>query len=275
MIINGGSRSNARFFAKHLDNADGNERVTLCEIRNLTAQSVTEAFREMEAIALGTQCKNYFYHANINPLDSEYLTPEQWNRAIDLLEENLELTGHARFVVEHWKKRRTHRHVLWLRIAVDTMRAVTMTDDYEKHQATARHLEREFCLQRGRSVLGKRRKGGRPARRPQSFETFRGHKSGIDPHAMTAHMTTLYRGSENAEAFTRALAEHGYRLAKGDRRDFCIVDKAGHVHSLARRLDGVAAARLAVFLAAIDPKTLMPAARVKRSKNPEAQGDHA
>ena len=104
MIINGGSRSNARFFAKHLDNADGNERVTLCEIRNLTAQSVTEAFREMEAIALGTQCKNYFYHANINPLDSEYLTPEQWNRAIDLLEENLELTGHARFIVEHWKK---------------------------------------------------------------------------------------------------------------------------------------------------------------------------
>jgi hypothetical protein len=257
MIINGGSRSNARFFAKHLDNAEGSERVTLCEIRSLAAQDVAEAFREMEAIALGTQCKNYFYHANINPLDSEYLTPEQWDRAIDLLEENLGLTGHARFIVEHWKKKRTHRHVVWLRIAISGMRAVEMTDDYEKHQATARQLEREFGLQRGRSVLGKHKlRGGRPARRPQSWETFRGQKSGVDPQAMTAHITALYSGSDNAEAFARALTEHGYQLAKGDRRDFCVVDKAGHIHSLARRLDSSAAGRLARFMESIEPESL-------------------
>jgi hypothetical protein len=262
MIINGGSRSNARFFAKHLENAEGNERVTLCEIRNLAAQDVAEAFGEMEAIALGTQCKNYFYHANINPLDSEHLTQEQWSQAIDTLEVNLGLQGHARFTVEHRKNRRTHWHVIWLRIDVRTMRAVTMTDDYEKHQATARQLEREFGLKRGRSVLGKHKATGpRPVRRPQSWETFRGQTSGIEPHAMTAHITALYRGSENAVAFASALTDHGYRLARGDRCDYCIVDNAGHVHSLARRLDGITALRLAKFMKEVPPESLTTLAR--------------
>jgi hypothetical protein len=93
MIINGGSRRNGTFFAKHLGNAQENERVTLCEIRNLAAETIAEAFQEMEAIAMGTRCENYFYHANINPLSKETLTQRQWNRAVDLLEAKLCLTG--------------------------------------------------------------------------------------------------------------------------------------------------------------------------------------
>lgn len=249
MIINGGSRSYAQFFAKHLTNAEENERVTLCEIRNLAAESVAEAFREMEAIALGTQCTNYFYHANINPLSIETLTPEQWLRAVDLLEENLGLKGHARFIIEHQKKGRTHRHVVWLRIDVNRMLAVAMTDDYEKHQATARQLEREFRLAQGRSVLGPlKAKGNRPVRRPEPWETFRGHKSGIDPHLMTKAITALYHGSRDGKEFASKLREYGYRFVKGDRRDFCIVDPEEHKHSLARRLSGVPAKALVEFM---------------------------
>ena len=54
MIINGGSRSNALFFARHLSNEDENERVTLCDIRYLAAENVTDALHEMEIVALGT-----------------------------------------------------------------------------------------------------------------------------------------------------------------------------------------------------------------------------
>jgi phosphoheptose isomerase len=57
MIINGGSRSNAAFFAKHLTNGEQNERVTLCEMRSLAAENVPDAFREMAAIAMGTLCQ--------------------------------------------------------------------------------------------------------------------------------------------------------------------------------------------------------------------------
>ena len=48
MIINGGSRSNGAFFAKHLTNAEHNERVTLCELRNLAAGNIPDAFRKRQ-----------------------------------------------------------------------------------------------------------------------------------------------------------------------------------------------------------------------------------
>ena len=271
MIINGGSRCNAQFFAKHLANGEENERVTLCEIRNLAAESIAGAFQEMEAIAMGTQCKNYFYHANINPLSTETLTPVQWHRAVDLLEENLALKGHARFIVEHEKKRRVHRHAIWLRIDVNKMRAVEMTDDYEKHQVTSRQLEREFRLQAGKSVLGPGKAAGeRPARRPKSWETFRGHKSGIDPHQMTERITQMFRSSTNGDEFVTRMAAQGYRLVRGDRRDFCIVDAAGHIHSLARRLTNIPAAELRDLLKDLSQGTVPGLAQVRHTRTTAA-----
>ena len=45
MIINGGSRRNGAFFARHLMRADDNERVTVAEMRGFAhAGNVREAF---------------------------------------------------------------------------------------------------------------------------------------------------------------------------------------------------------------------------------------
>jgi hypothetical protein len=257
MIINGGSRSNAQFFAKHLTNGEHNERVTLCEMRNLAAENIPDAFREMGAVAMGTMCRNYFYHANLNPREDEELTEEQWATAVDTLERNLGLDGHARFVVEHRKQGRTHRHVIWSRINVATMTATVMTDDYEKHQATARELEHLFNLARVPSVLGRSRaEGPRPSRRPTTWESFRGQASGIDPFAMKQEVTLLYRASKTGAEFAGKLSECGYHLVKGKHADFCILDKAGHLHSLARRIDGITATALSSFMkdvAAVSP----------------------
>jgi hypothetical protein len=151
-------------------------------------------------------------------------------------------------VVEHTKEGRTHRHVIWSRINITHMRAVKMTDDYEKHQLVARELEREFNLERGTSVLGPDKSGPRPRRRPKTWESFRGRHSGIDPRTMTDAITKLYRASGSGQAFAAALAERGYKLTEGDRCDFCIEDNAGHLHSLARRLHGVTAAELRAFM---------------------------
>jgi hypothetical protein len=248
MIINGGSRRNGAFFAKHLTNGDNNERVTLCEMRNLAATNIPDAFREMEAVAMGTLCENYFYHANINPTENEVLTSEQWTIAVDTLERHLALDGHARFVVEHQKKGRTHRHVIWLRVSVSTMRAAVMADDFAKHQAASRELEEAFGLKPVESVLGPgRSENPRPARRPKTWETFRGQKSGIDPIAMTRTLSRLYHECADGSAFAAALAEHGLTLVRG-RVSVCIRDAAGHLHSLARRLDRVSASELRAFL---------------------------
>jgi hypothetical protein len=266
MIINGGSRCNARFFAKHLTSTEENESVTLREIRYLAAVNVADALHEMEVVAMATHCKNFFYHVNINPQEHEELTSPQWDTAVNLLEKNLRLEGNARFIVEHRKKGRTHRHVIWSRIQIPRMRAVVMTDDYAQHQATARQLESEFGLGHVPSVLGPQKvKGQRPERRPKSWETFRGHKSGIAPDAMKRDITLLYRNSLNAEDFVKALAAHGYRLARGDSRDFCIVDSAGDAHSLARRIDGIDAQSLAKFLADLDAEEF-PSIRQARER---------
>ena len=249
MIINGGSRKIGAFFAKHLTNGEHNERVTLCEMRGLAAETISGAFREMEAVAMGTLCKNYFYHANINPRQEEGLSTEQWNIAVDTLEKNLALPGHARFVVEHFKAGRTHRHVVWSRINVRTMRAAIMTDDYEVHQETARVLEKAFGLKKVPSVIGRTRASGpRPSRRPKTWESFRGQKSGINPFAMKQAITQLYHDSGHCAEFVPRLADYGLKLVRGDNADFLLLDSAGHLHSLARRIDGVYAADLREFM---------------------------
>lgn len=257
MIINGGSRRNSAFFAQHLTNGEHNERVTLCEFLNLAAVTVRDALREMEAVALGTQCQNYFYHANINPREDEILSASQWEEAVGTLSEHLGLTGHARFTVEHHKAGRTHRHVIWSRISAETMTAVRMTDDYEKHQTVARILEKRFGLARGRSVLGPAKGAGtRPSRRPATWESFRGQKSGINPSQMKQTITQLYLASASGEAFAAELSRHGYTLVRGTRSDYCILDGAGHLHSLVRRIEGVTSAELTAFMRDIAPATL-------------------
>ena len=257
MIINGGSRCNGAFFAKHLLNPEHNEQVHVEEIRGLAANNIGQAFYEMKAVASGTRCKNFFYHANLNPEADEILTPEQWDRAVDELEKRLGLEGQARFVVEHEKKGRIHRHVVWSRIDVDRMKAVKMPYDFVRHQAVARQLEKEFGLRQGRSVLGPdAEKGNRPERGPKPWEMFRGQKSGVSVKDLKEEITRLWREADSAKAFTAALEERGYILARGDSRAWCIVDRKGDIHSLARRIGGVKAKDIREKLSDIDPQTV-------------------
>ena len=281
MIISGGARSNWRFFAKHLMKAEENEHVAVAEVRGLAAQDVKEAFREMDFVASGSRAKNFFYHANMNPREGERLTPEQWEQAVDTLEKTLGLEGQARFVVEHEKNGRVHRHVVWSRIDPETMTAISDSQNYAKHQQAARELEQAFGLEPVQSVnLGA--EGPRPERRPKNWETFRGHQSGIDPEAMKAELTELWRQADSGKAFAAALEEHGYILARGDRRDFCVIDRAGDEHSLARRIKGAKAATIRERMADIDrdslPSVAEARARVEAGdagdaprKEPEAQ----
>ena len=262
MIINGASRSSGRFFARHLTNEAKNGRIEVCEIRGLLADSVAEAFKEMEAIAGGTRCKNYFYHANINPRDDEHLTPEQWEQAVDLLEKNLGLEGQPRFVVEHEKEGRVHRHIIWSRIDTETMKAISDSLTARIHEQTSRALEEAFDLAPTESVLVKDRDKERD-RLPEGWEMFRAQETGLDPRVITAEVTELWHSADSGRAFAAALEERGYILAKGDSRDFCIIDQAGDTHSLARRIKGARAADVRARMVDIDSKNLPSVAEAR------------
>ena len=256
IIINGGSRSSGSWWSKHLSNAETNEDVQVIEYRDLSATKMRAAFFEMEALAVGTECQNYFYQANINPRADEVLTPAQWREAVDTLERNLGLTGQPRFVVQHEKEGRVHQHVVWSRIDAENGVAISDSLTARIHESTSRELEIKFDLERGKSVLVPDRDFDRPDRRPKKWETFRGADTGIDPAEMKAEISALRQHCDSGTSFRAALEESGaYMLALGDRRDYVIIDHEGDVHSLARRTD-LSVAKLGRFMADIDPSTV-------------------
>lgn len=233
MIIKGGSRKSASFFAKHLMKTEDNERVSIAEMKGLYAEDLPEAFRELKALSKATRAENYFYHASMNPREDERLTSEQWEFAVDRLEHNLGLDGHARFQVEHEKEGRTHRHIVWSRIDPDTMTTTPDSNNYLAHVKTRDELEREFDHQQTPIPPERSQRN-----RILDWENFRAAESGIDPKEVKAEVTALWQRSDSGAAFIAALEESRYTLCRGD-KGYCILDQAGDVHSLARRIEGV------------------------------------
>jgi hypothetical protein len=264
MIIKGGSRSSEGFFASHLMNGEQNERVSIVEIVGLSADNITQALEEMALVASATHCKNHFYHATINPRAEEPLSVEQWDRAVDVLEQELGLTGHSRFIVEHEKEGRVHRHIIWSRIDADSMTAVSDSNNYVKHELAAIKLTKEFGHEPVEPCLTRETQEKRPDRLPDDWEVFRGKESKIDPREIKAEVTEIFKASPDGVSFKQDLEEAGYILCQGDRRDFCIIDSAGDEHSLARRLDGLKAKELREFMAGVDRESLPSVAQGRR-----------
>jgi hypothetical protein len=263
MIIKGKSRAGPRGLAAHLGNAEKNERVSLLEARGTVSQDLRGALIEMDAYALGTRCERSLYHAAISSAPPHRLSPKQRIEAIDALEAKLGLAGHSSVVVMHEKLGREHIHVVWSRIDLDRMKSVSDSHNYRKHEEVARELERRFGHERVQGAHHERDGVDRPARTPSRAELRQEERTGIKGRDVRAEVTAAFRASDNAEAFRQALENNGYLLAKGDRRDFVIVDRKGGIHSLARRIEDMKAAKLREFMSPIDDEKLPTANKAR------------
>lgn len=96
----------------------------------------------------------------------------------------------------------------------------------------------------------------RPAPNVKDWQSFRAAESKIDPKVMKADLTELWQHADTGQAFAAALHDRGYILARGDRRDFCVIDQAGDEHALGRRISGVKAAEIRARMADLDPANL-------------------
>jgi len=259
MYIKGGSRRAIKFWAKHLEDVKTNDRVELIEKRGLAADGLEEMLLEMQENAALTRCQNFMYIASFSPALGEVLTEEQWDRAYEIFEQERGIPeGQPRIIYEHEKEGRTHRHVVWDRIDQEKQKAFADSFNLKPCDAAEKRIEAELDLTRTPSYLNRDPEAEPLKRNPKSWETFRGMKSEIDPVAVKAQVTAIFKESENAAEFVEGLEATGYRLCIGDRRDFVILDQAGQVHSLARRLDGVKAKELKAFMEGYDRASSLP-----------------
>lgn len=256
MIIKGKSRGNGGQLGPYLLTPGQNEDIRVVEIRGVSATNVPAAVVEMDALAQGARTKKSLYHASINTPPDERLTDEQRIIAADRLEAALGLAGQPRVIVVHEKKGRVHCHVVWSRIDLDRMAAISDSNNFAKHEAVARELEREFGLRRVQGVHAEREGKARPKRTPSYGEMQQSVRSGLTPQEVTAKVTEIWRGTKTGSAFAIALWENGFVLARGDRRDFVIVDPYGEIHSLARRIEGARVKDVRARMADLDPAYL-------------------
>jgi len=218
----------------------------------------------MEAVAAGAQTTKPFYHASINTRADERLTDEQRKIAIDRLEEALGLTGQPRVVVVHEKEGREHCHIVWSRIDLDRMAAISDSHNYRKHEQVARQLEREFGHQRVQGAHVERDGKERPQRTPSHSEMLQGDRTGIGAKEAKEFMSGIWSSTKTGMEFKEALGKEGWTLARGDRRDYVAIDPMGGIHSVARRIEGARVADLRQRFKDIDPRSLPSVIQVKQ-----------
>jgi len=242
---------------------DTNERAEVREVTGVAAEDLRGALLEMEAVASGTRTTKPFYHASINTRADERLTEAQRSEAIDRLEAKLGLSGQPRVVVVHEKEGREHCHIVWSRIDLEHMRAISDSHNYRKHEEVARDLEREFRHERVQGAHAERDGKPRPDRTPSHEEMLQAERGAVSPDEAKALVTDAWRRTDSGQTFRTALEERDWLLARGDRRDFVVVDPNGGTHSLARRVEGAKAKDIRARMADVYPETLPSVAQAR------------
>jgi hypothetical protein len=234
MIIKGNRRGGAKQLADHLLRRDTNEEVLIREITGypgagLTDHDLSSTLRFMAAQGQAKGKLRTLYHAIIAPQEGETLNQQQLKYAADILAKNLGMEGHQRVIVEHRKDGRQHFHLVFNILHPTTGKQARLQWTRKFEWNTGRQLEQELGL---KPVVSK----GRASKR---WEHERGKRSGINPQDVRQEVTAIYHASKTGAEFNAKLNEAGYILTKGKNNSYVLVDKAGHIHGLLRRLEGV------------------------------------
>ena len=262
MIIKSSSRSKASELASHLTNSEENEIIDFSDTRGLLAKGVHDALEDMELLSkLSPYCQKHLYHVSINP--EEMLRAEDWKTVWKKYEAEFGLTENAFIEVTHIKQGREHKHRVYERVRFEDGQAVSLPHTYQRNEKIARILEYELGQpltlgKHNRSVMKRLQAEGRddvvewmqgaekqsrPVAIANSTDQQQAKRTGITVAQVRNDLKQAYENSQTGAVFSSVIAERGYLLVRGDRRDFVIVDRAGGVHSPRRRL-GVKAKEL-------------------------------
>lgn len=230
MILVGNQRGGARDLARHLLK-DENDHVHVHEIRGFASDTLEGAFNEAYAISQGTRCRQFLFSLSLNPPQSERVSTEAFERAIDQAEVRLGLTGQPRAVVFHEKEGRRHAHAVWSRINADEMKAIQLSHSRNKLMEVSRDLYREHGWRMPDGMIDRSK---RDPRRMSHEEWQQAKRQDKDPRAIKRAIQDAWAISDNARTFSHALEELGFKLARGDRRGYVAIDERGEPYAVAK-----------------------------------------
>lgn len=234
MILNASQRGGGQNLAAHLMKTEDNEHVSLHELRGFASDNLKDAFSEAEAISRGTRCRQYLFSLSLNPPEDARVPVDVFESTIERIEQRLGLEGQPRAIVFHEKEGRRHAHCVWSRIDAQTMTARQLSFFKQKLTGISRdlYLEHGWTMPRGIAKAG--------LRDPANFtlaEWQKARRQDMDPRWLKQVLQGCWTRSDSGPAFARSLEEHGFALARGDKRGFVVIDHQGEVWSLPRMLD--------------------------------------
>lgn len=234
MILKGNQCANGRELALHLLNVEDNEHAVVHELRGFMSDDLIGAFKETEAVSLGTKCQQYLFSLSLNPPKSANVPIAEFERVIGEIERRMGLSGQPRAIVFHEKKGRRHAHCVWSRINVDQMRAINLSH----FKLRLRDISRELYLEHDWEMpAGFQKSKDRDPLNFSAEEAGQAKRVKRDPADLKKLFKSCWETSDSKSAFGNSLLEHGFCLARGDRRGFVAVDADGEVYSLSRWLD--------------------------------------
>ncbi|HWH73026.1 MAG TPA: relaxase/mobilization nuclease domain-containing protein [Methylibium sp.] len=231
MILKGSQRGGSAQLARHLLKAEENEHVALHELRGFMAEDLTSALHEAYAVSRGTRAKQFLFSLSLNPPAQERVSIDEFEAAIEQVEQKLGLGGQPRAVVFHEKEGRRHAHVVWSRIDAQEMKAINLPHYKLKLRDVSRALYLEHGWRMPRGLADAREKDPRNFTRDEWEQAKRNQR---DPRALKTLFRECWLISDSRAAFAAALKARGYSLARGDRRGHVAVDFRGEVYAIAK-----------------------------------------
>jgi MobA/VirD2-like, nuclease domain len=168
---------------------------------------------------------------SLNPPPFKQVPIQNFEAAIEQVEQKLGLGNQPRAIVFHEKEGRRHAHVVWSRIDTDKMIAINLPYFKMKLQDVSRDLYRKHEWQMPDGLLDKR------DRNPLNFsreEWQQSRRAGLHPKDVKRIFQESWAASDSKEAFSQALLSKGFVLARGDRRGFVALDHQGEVYAIAK-----------------------------------------
>jgi hypothetical protein len=105
---------------------------------------------------------------------------------------------------------------------------------------------------------------------PGRSEFEQARRLGTDLEAIRNTIRECWEQSDNGRSFAAALDAYGLMLARGDKRDFVVVDLAGGDHALSKRITGATSAETRARMADIDRQQLPSVDQAKERQDERA-----